>query len=88
MTVFWCVALTHCTLPKYRTPTRLQPRDGVGWHTAKVPKRNQITRETDENEVDEMAKGQVKKEKTNKAKLSPKEKKKLKAAKKAAKAAR
>ena len=33
-----------------------------------------------------MAKGQVKKEKTNKAKLSPKEKKKQKAAKKAAKA--
>jgi hypothetical protein len=42
--------------------------------------------ETDENGVDKMAKGQVKKEKTNKAKLSPKEKKKLKAAKKAAKA--
>lgn len=38
-----------------------------------------------ENGVDQMAKGQVKKEKTNKAKLSPKEKKKQKAEKKAAK---
>ena len=36
----------------------------------------------------EMAKGQVKKEKSNKPKLSTKEKKKAKAAKKAAKAAR
>jgi hypothetical protein len=35
-----------------------------------------------------MAKGQVKKEKTNKPKLSPKEKKKAKADKKAAKAAK
>jgi hypothetical protein len=35
-----------------------------------------------------MAKGQVRKEKTNKVKLSPKEKKKHKAAKKAAKAAK
>jgi len=36
----------------------------------------------------EMAKGQVKKEKSNKPKLSAKEKKKAKAAKKAAKAAK
>jgi len=36
----------------------------------------------------EMAKGQVKKEKSNKPKLSTKEKKKAKAAKKAAKAAK
>jgi len=36
----------------------------------------------------EMAKGQVKKEKSNKPKLSPKEKKKAKADKKAAKAAK
>jgi len=36
----------------------------------------------------EMAKGQVKKEKSNKPKLSPKEKKQAKATKKAAKAAK
>lgn len=36
----------------------------------------------------QMAKGQVKKEKTNKPKLSPKEKKAAKSAKKAAKAAK
>jgi hypothetical protein len=39
-----------------------------------------------ENGGSEMAKGQVKKEKSNKPKLSAKEKKKAKAAKKAAKA--
>jgi len=37
---------------------------------------------------DHMAKGQVKKEKTNKPKLSPKQKKAAKAAKKASKAAK
>lgn len=40
-----------------------------------------------EDRGDEMAKGQVKKEKSNKPKLSTKEKKKAKAAKKAAKGA-
>jgi hypothetical protein len=50
--------------------------------------RRRRIRYVDQNGETEMAKGQVKKEKTNKPKLSPKEKKANKAKKQADKAAR
>jgi hypothetical protein len=52
------------------------------------PSAERPNRSVGENGGTEMAKGQVKKEKTNKKKLSPKEKKASKAAKKAAKTAK
>ena len=56
--------------------------------SCRQPSAAQPNLSVDENGGDEMAKGQVKKEKTNKSKLSPKEKKAKKATQKAAKAAK
>lgn len=63
------------------------PVQGVEWQLPAIPGRA-VTAPVAEDGGNQMAKGQVKKEKSNKPKLSTKEKKKAKASKKAAKAAK